>query len=766
MFFSFSLSNTSVFADLPPSPSQTSETDPTSSCKNYVSVLLPLPLPAPLTYLKPNTLDLHAGDIVTVPLGKKQKLGVVWETPSHLPPDLAPPTSPPLDDTHRLRAVLAKQDYPPLPEELRHFIDWVAAYTLSAPGLVMAMALRPLLQKGINSLSPPTGWRLAPQQPQTLRLTSARHNVLRVLADGIVRSTTELARCAQTSASVIHGLANAGALHAVPLPSQAAFEQPNPYHCPPILEGHQYDAATTLRRVVRQKSFSVTLLEGVTGAGKTEIYQEAIAACLENNQQVLVLLPEIALSAQWIDRFRRRFGVRPALWHSDVGHKNRRLIWREATHGRVSVVAGARSALFLPFQKLGLIIVDEEHESVFKQEEGVIYNARDMAVVRGRLGGFPVILVSATPSLETLVNVEMGRYQHIVLPTRHGGVCLPHTNVVDMRQFPPQTGHFLSPLLKESIRQTLAHGDQAMLFLNRRGYAPLTLCQNCGHRLECPHCTAWLVQHQTRQQLACHHCGYTEPLPHVCPACSKEQTLIAIGPGIERITEEAQVAFPEARLLVMSSDTIQTAQAAAHVVKQINQKEVDLIIGTQIVAKGWNFPFLTLVGVVDADLGLMGADLRAGERTFQLLHQVSGRAGREKAGRVLLQSYTPEHPVMQALLSGDMRAFMAQEAAQRSPRFWPPYGRLAALIVSATTAEQADAIAAELGRTAPYGEGIDVLGPAPAPLALLRGRHRRRLLLRTRRNIALQPLLRHWIRLIKPPRTARIDIDIDPVSFF
>ncbi len=346
MLFSFSLPHTSVFADIPPSPSQTSETDLTSSCKNYVSVLLPLPLPAPLTYLKPCTLDLHAGDIVSVPLGKKQKLGVVWEPPSHLPPDLAPPTPPPLDDTHRLRAVLAKQDYPPLPEELRRFIDWVAAYTLSAPGLVMAMALRPLLQKGINSLSPPTGWRLAPQQPQTLRLTSARQNVLRVLADGIVRSTAELARCAQTSASVIHGLANAGALHAVPLLSQASFEQPNPYHCPPILEGQQYEAATTLRRSVCQKGFSVTLLEGVTGAGKTEIYQEAIAACLENHQQVLVLLPEIALSAQWIERFKRRFGVRPALWHSDVGHKNRRLIWTEAAHGRVSVVAGARSALF------------------------------------------------------------------------------------------------------------------------------------------------------------------------------------------------------------------------------------------------------------------------------------------------------------------------------------------------------------------------------------------------------------------------------------
>ena len=767
MLFSFSLLNASVSANLPPPPSQTSETDPVSSRENCVSVLLPLPLPTPLTYIKPENLALQAGDIVTVPLGKKQKIGVVWEIASHLPPDLAPPAPPPLDDTHRLRAVLTKQDYPPLPKELRRFIDWVAAYTLSAPGMVMAMALRPLLQKGINSLSPPTGWRLAPQQPQTLRLTSARHNVLRVLADGVARSTAELARCAQTNPSVIRGLAEAGALCAVPLAPEQTFEQPHPHYCPPVLEGHQYDAAATLRHTVHESGFSVTLLEGVTGAGKTEIYQEAIAACLEQNKQILVLLPEIALSAQWIERFQRRFGVRPALWHSDVGQKNRRLVWTGAAKGHVSVVAGARSALFLPFQNLGMIIVDKEHESVFKQEENVIYNARDMAVVRGRLGHFPVILVSATPSLESLVNVEAGRYRHIMLSTRHGGMCLPQTELIDMRQTPPESGQFLSPLLKESLYQTIARGEQAMLFLNRRGYAPLTVCQSCGHRFECPHCTAWLVHHQTRQQLACHHCEHTEPLPHICPACLKEKSLIAVGPGIERITEEAQAAFPQARLLVMSSDTMQNAQAAAHAVEQMNKKEIDLIIGTQIVAKGWHFPSLTLVGVVDADLGLMGADLRAGERTFQLLHQVAGRAGREKAGRVLLQSYAPEHPVMQALLSGDMRAFMAQESAQRVPRFWPPYGRLAALIVSAPTAEQADAIAAELGRTAPYGEGIDVLGPAPAPLALLRGRHRRRLLLRTRRHIALQPLVRRWLSLIPPPpRTARIDIDIDPVSFF
>jgi primosomal protein N' (replication factor Y) len=427
---------------------------------------------------------------------------------------------------------------------------------------------------------------------------------------------------------------------------------------------------------------------------------------------------------------------------------------------------GARSALFLPFAELGLIVVDEEHETAFKQEDGVVYHARDMAVVRARLSDAPAILVSATPSLETLANVETGRYRHLKLPNRHGGASLPAVTAIDLRDRAPERGKFLSPALIDAVRETLAAGEQAMFFLNRRGYAPLTLCRACGHRLACPNCTAWLVEHRALRKLTCHHCGHTEGLPTMCPVCKAEGMLAPIGPGVERITEEVAALFPDARRLVMASDTMPGPQAAADAAAAIEARQIDIIIGTQIVAKGWHFPHLTLVGVVDADLGLAGGDLRAAERTVQLLHQVSGRAGRAEApGRVFLQTFSPEHPVMQALVANDLGTFYALESEARRPGNWPPHGRLAAVIVSADTAAAADLAARDLGRSAPYGDGILVLGPAPAPLAVLRGRHRRRLLLKTRRDIAVQPLLRAWLARVQPPRGVRIDVDVDPVSF-
>ena len=412
------------------------------------------------------------------------------------------------------------------------------------------------------------------------------------------------------------------------------------------------------------------------------------------------------------------------------------------------------------------MVVDEEHETAFKQEEGVVYHARDMAVVRARFCSAPAVLVSATPSLETLANVEAGRYRRLSLPTRHGGAVLPAVAAIDLRAMPPERGHFLAPPLIQAVRDTLERGEQAMLFLNRRGYAPLTLCRHCGHRMQCPNCTAWLVEHRARRTLQCHHCGHTVPIPGECPACGAAHSLTPVGPGVERITEEATALFPEARRLIMASDTMTGPRAAAEAAHAITVREVDLIIGTQIVAKGWHFPHLTLVGVVDADLGLAGGDLRAAERTVQLLHQVAGRAGRAEApGRVLLQTFSPEHPVMQALVEGDLAAFMVREAAQRRPGHWPPYGRLAALIVSADAAPAVDALARDLGRAAPRGPGIEVLGPAPAPLSILRGRHRRRLLLKTRRDVAVQPILREWLAKVPVPRGARVEVDVDPMSF-
>ncbi len=713
-------------------------------------MLLPYPFAGPFDYAVPDGMDVQPGDLVLVPLNRRATVGVVWDSPT----DGAVP------DT-KLKPIDTVLDAPPMQPALRRFIDWVAAYTLAPPGDVLAMALR------VNALAPPTpqaGWSLGVIPDGNM--TEQRTRVVALLADGIPRTGPMIARHATVSTAVVRGMADAGMLTPTILPAAPPFAAPDPAHQGPTLSGDQAHAAAALRRAVASRAFSVTLLDGVTGSGKTEVYLEAVAECLAAGRQALVLLPEIALSSQWLERFERRFGVSPAVWHSDLPSRIRRVTWRAVADGGVSVLVGARSALFLPFPDLGLVVVDEEHETAFKQEDGVVYHARDMAVVRARFCEAPVVLVSATPSLETQANVESGRYHRLNLPARHGGASLPHVSAIDLRADPPERGHFLSAPLVSAISDTIGRGEQAMLFLNRRGYAPLTLCRTCGHRMACPNCTAWLVEHRARRMLTCHHCGHNEPIPPVCPVCNAEHSLVPIGPGVERITEEATALFPNARLLVMASDTVPGPDSAAAAAAAISARQVDLIIGTQIVAKGWHFPHLTLVGVVDADLGLAGGDLRAAERTVQLLHQVGGRAGRAEApGQVLLQTFSPDHPVMQALIAGDLAAFMAQESEQRRPGHWPPHGRLAALIVSADDGPAADAAARDLGRAAPQGDGVVVLGPAPAPLAILRGRHRRRLLLKTRRDVAVQPLLRAWLAQVKIGRGVRVDVDVDPVSF-
>ncbi len=713
-------------------------------------VLLPYPFLGPFDYTALPGQALAPGDIVLVPLNRRQEVGVVWDAPS------GPPVT-----ASKLKPVTARVEAPPMPAPLRRLVDWIAGYTLSPPGDVLAMALR------VNALSPPAmaaGWRAVPGAGGG-RMTPQRQRVLAALGDRILPAA-DLARVADVGGSVIRGMANAGLIAAAPVPAVPPFGTPDPAHVAPSFSPAQAAVAASLRTLVEAREFAVTLLDGVTGSGKTEVYLEAVAACLATGRQSLVLLPEIALSAQFLARFARRFGVAPALWHSDLGSRTRRATWRAVAEGLAPVVVGARSALFLPFPDLGLVIVDEEHETAFKQEDGVIYHARDMAVVRARFSAAPAILVSATPSLETLANVEAARYAHLRLQQRHAGAAMPSIAAIDLRDAPPPRGKFLSPKLVAAVQARFARGEQAMLFLNRRGYAPLTLCRACGHRLACPNCTAWLVEHRARRELACHHCGHTEPAPVACPVCKAEGTLAPIGPGVERITEEAAELFPQARRLVMASDTMPGPHAAAEAARMIEAREVDLLIGTQIVAKGWHFPHLTLVGVVDADLGLAGGDLRAAERTVQLLHQVSGRAGRAEApGEVLLQTFSPEHPVMQALVGGDLAAFYEAEKAARRPGHWPPYGRLAALIVSAESAEFADRTARALGVAAPSGAGVEVLGPTPAPLAVLRGRHRRRLLLKTRRDIAVQPILQAWLASVEVPRQVRVDIDVDPVSF-
>ena len=719
-----------------------------------VHVLLPLPLGTPYDYAVTLGDTVGVGDFVTVPLGKRMVQGVVWgEGP-------ADPNNAVADG--RLRTIAERLDVPAMAEVTRHFVTWLADYTCASPGAALRMTMS--VRAALEVPRPRLACALAGPPPK--RMTSARSRVIDVLSGGLSMPAATIAELAAVSSSVVRGLVQAGTLREVKLPAELPVPEPDLHHPGAHLSADQAAAAAALKKKIDDDCYSVTLLDGVTGAGKTEVYLEAIAKTLSQGRQVLVLVPEIGLTAQWLQRFEDRFGAEPLTWHSDLGVARRRLTWRAVAQGRARVVVGARSALFLPYADLGLIIVDEEHDSAFKQEDGLIYHARDMAVLRASLGEIPIILVSATPSLESLVNLDAGRYSTLHLPKRIGTAELPQIEAIDMRGEAPDGAQWLSPTLVTAMKETLQRGEQVLLFLNRRGYAPLTLCRTCGHRLECPHCTAWLVEHRFHGRLQCHHCGFNLNRPESCPSCEAEGSLVACGPGVERLSEEVDRLLPDVTRMLIASDTVRGPDSAAEAIRMIAEGEVSLIIGTQIVAKGHHFPLLTLVGVIDADLGLQGGDLRAAERTYQVLHQVAGRSGRaHRLGRALLQTYMPEHPVMEALISGDRDSFMAREREARRAQGLPPFGRLVALIVSGHDEAQVIAIARDLGRSAPRQQNVEILGPAPAPLSLLRGRFRHRLLLKCPRNTNASALSRDWVGQVKIPNQVRVTIDVDPYTF-
>ena len=704
-----------------------------------VPVLVPMPAERAYSYTLPDGIDAPPGSIVRVPLGPRQVAGIVWDsTVEQL-------------DPKKLRPIEQVFDCPPIDAPMRRFVDWVASYTLTPPGLVARMLLR--APEAFDPEPWIAGLQRTEHQPD--RLTDARRRVLELTDDGLAWTRSGIAHAAGVSSAVIDGLRAQGVFEPTLIPPRPVVAVPDPDYAAPDLAGEQREAGEALRGAIAKGGFSVTLLDGVTGSGKTEVYFEAVAAALEQGKQVLILLPEIALTQAFLDRFHDRFGAKPAEWHSDLPPRMREKVWRQTVEGSVRVVAGARSALFLPFKDLGLIVVDEEHDPAYKQEDRVFYNARDMAIVRAHIAGFPVVLASATPSVESRVNATSGRYGRVALPARYADAALPDIKAIDMRRAPPARGGFLSPILLGQVRETVAKGEQALLFLNRRGYAPLTLCRVCGHRFQCPDCSSWLVEHRFRGQLVCHHCGHNERRPDACPECGTFDHLVACGPGVERIAEEVVGHFPEARTLVLSSDILGGVKRLRLELEAVANGEADIVIGTQLVAKGHNFPNMTLVGVVDADLGLANGDPRAAERTFQLLSQVTGRAGRTgKKSLGLLQTYQPDHPVMRAIVSGDSESFYDREIAERERAALPPFGRLAGIIVSADNRADAEGHARGLRRAAPQAADIFVLGPAEAPLALVGGRHRFRLLVHGERKADMQGFIRAM--LAEGPKVRRL----------
>jgi primosomal protein N' (replication factor Y) len=712
-------------------------------------VLLPLPLAGAYDYKL--SVPARRGQIVAAPLGPRTTIGVVWGEAAGGVAET------------RLKQAVPLEGEPALPPGLCDFVDWVAQYTLTLPGMVLAMALRS--RQAFEPESARTAYIKGDGLPK--KLTPARQRVLDTAADGLARSVPQLAEEANVTPAVVRGLIDCGALVPVDLPEFDPFPQPDPDFSQPLLDTEQDLAAHVMKGAVKAKRFGVSLLDGVTGSGKTETYFEAAAQAVRMGRQVLILLPEIALTVQFLDRFAARFGVRPAEWHSDLSQRERRRVYRAVMSGEARVVVGARSALFLPFKDLGLLIVDEEHEQAYKQEDGAIYHARDMAVVRARIEGCPVILASATPSLESYVNAKTGRYAHLRLTTRHGAAVLPEVRLIDLRNDRGDPGTFLSPTLRGALATTIEAGEQAMLFLNRRGYAPLTLCESCGHKLVCRNCSAWLVEHRYRKRLVCHHCGYETGMPTECPECHTQGAFAACGPGVERVMEEFKLAFPDVRVAIASSDTMGGPAEMQIAIRAMMKREIDVLIGTQIVAKGHHFPQLTLVGVVDADLGGSDGDLRARERTFQLLHQVAGRAGRaEKPGLVLMQTRNPKDAVMQALIASDRDAFYDQETKYREVTHAPPFGRLAAIILSGHDGDAVRSAGRILAQTAPAARAVKVWGPTPAFYSLLRGQTRERLLVQTEKSVDIQAYLRTWLAAATLPKNVRVVADVDPVSFF
>ncbi len=720
--------------------------------RQYAHVLIPLALEHPYTYLVPEDLHLAEGDFVQIPLGARNVTGVIWSL-----------TDKTADEPQKLRRIITRLNALPLPAAMRKFIDWVAAYTLAPKGLVLKMAMS--VPAALGPEKTQIHYRLTSTKPE--RSTPARRRILALMSDGLARRASEISHLAGTSASVVKGLAGQGVLEKIAMPAHPPSKAPDPAAPGHELSADQAAAARRIREeLLEPGTHRTALLDGVTGSGKTEVYFESLAQVLKSGKQVLVLLPEIALTAQFLKRFEARFGAAPALWHSAISPGRRERTWRGIIKGGIKIIAGARSALFLPFSDLGLIIVDEEHESAFKQEDGVSYHGRDMAVLRAYLSDIPIILSTATPSVETLNNARNGKYRHILLPARHGGAKLPVIRTVDMRDNPPQKQKWLSPALIEAASQTLQRGEQVMLFLNRRGYAPLTLCRSCGHRMACPNCQAWLVEHRYKERLLCHHCGFSAKTPQACPACAAPGSLTACGPGIERVAEEAAAIFPQYSLALLSSDLDGGIKKMHRLFAEIEAGKIDIIIGTQLVAKGHHFPNLTLVGVVDGDLGLAHGDMRAGERTYQLLHQVAGRAGRAQApGQALIQTYEPENPVMAALTSGNRELFYDREIELRRLAALPPFGHLAGIVISGKKESLVTSFARNLARGAPMQDGIRVLGPAPAPLGFLRGRYRYRFLLKSKTGVPLQGFIRKWLESNRPRHGIRIHIDIDPQSF-
>lgn len=721
-----------------------------------IHILLPLPVESSVyCYRIPDYVSVPPlGIFVSVPVKSRKMIGIVWKKK--------------IDDRMALEKIkwVSKihWDYR-LPENLVRMIRFVSAYTMSPLGAVLKLAM-PAPETIVH---PPYTATYSLQKPtvKCTRLTPARKRILRALEPSPLQKSS-LMKLSKTSKATIDRLTQLGIIResrTLDIPRQ---EFPKGLDTNIALSPEQQKATDTIAKYF--KTFKSIVLDGVPGSGKTEIYFKSICQVLRDNGQVLVLLPEIALSEQWLERFAQRFGIKACVWHSKITQKNRREIWIGVAHGAIKIVVGARSALYLPFTHLGLIVVDEEHETTYKQESGVLYNTRDMAIKRASIAACPILLCSATPSLETWHNIKKRSYVHIEIPRRFSGNPSPKITLLDTTTEKMERGKYMAPTLHKHVKNTLENGLQTLLFLNRRGYAPLLVCTSCGYKFECRNCRSWLVFHQHNRKLLCHHCDYALEEPFLCLGCGSDNTFFSQGAGVERICKEVRQQHPSARTYIATSETLNTIDRTRDFLRKMERGHIDIVISTQILAKGYHFDKLTLVGVIDGDMILKGGDLRAGERTFQMLHQVIGRSGRKIAvGQAFIQTQDPENPVLTALADDKRNTFLDKELAQRRYYRQPPFARLIAIIVTDTDVIRCQKVSDMLKKKAPIIKNMRIFGPAEPYMSYLRGRYRRRFLINVSKiidNRLLTQEIQQWIAEIKPlDRATRIQIDVDPQSF-
>lgn len=719
-----------------------------------IRVALPLPLRQHFDYLLPDDIQVSQGCRVRVPFGKRELIGVVWQFNPESPYELS-----------QLKPVSAVIEYHPvLSERLRLLLSFAADYYHHPLGEVLTAALPALLREGRElSAYELTGYRLTANgnacSAADFKRSAKQLALWQNLQQGMLSETTLLT---QHSRTALKALLDKALVERIPLPRQSYLFQGLAQPALPLTVD-QALAVTAVQQA--QGSFRTFLLEGVTGSGKTEVYLQCIAPLLERGEQVLLLLPEIGLTPQTLQRFTQRFNVPVLAWHSNLSDGERLNCWLNAASGSTAIVIGTRSALFLPFKKLSLIIIDEEHDLSLKQQEGFRYHARDLAIKRAALEHCPILLGSATPSLESLYNALQGRFSHLLLHNRAGGQAMPTLELINLKQQQLQFG--LADSSIRQIRQQLSLGKQVMLFLNRRGFAPALSCQECGWLTECRRCSAFTTYHKQSKQLVCHHCGASRPIPKQCGNCGSSR-LAPVGQGTEQLEEHLQQLFPNTPVTRLDRDSTRRKGALGALLEDINQAGARLILGTQMLAKGHHFPFVTLVVIVDVDGALYSADFRAPEQLGQLLTQVAGRAGRgHDKGKVLLQTQHPEHALLQDIMQNGYASFARSALLERQQTALPPYQYLALFRAEALQSDLCQQWLQAIADVLSQNSTLQLMGPLLSPLERKAGKYRWQLHLYSRQR----PALHHAIQQLLPEltrwplsRKVKWQLDIDAID--